>query len=500
MNILYRACASKNGYQSTILNQLYKKGVFERCTVITQALDNKDHYSTKIYHEIEAKYGYSCSYDKMSDFDGFPEVSEDVLEKMRRYESFTLNMTCRNHHMHIMYYDEMYKEYMRHVRFWNRIIDEDEIDMVFLCTVPHCAWEYVIYSLAKAKGIPVLIETVANIPGFNEVGTSLENLGQNVKVFFDKDDELRLVGWDKNVKEYVNKVLNHSKSLSDGEKQHLIKNQKKWVYSLYHKPIIKRAFNTSMMRFALASFMGKRKVYNNKLHYNFELVGRYFIKKFNYGDLKYYDTMITDEEIDYSLKYIFYALQYFPESSVLPRGGVYWNQLNAIKTIANVASKYGVLVYVKEHWIEEGRSKAFYQELKDIKGVVCVPSKKDSFDLIKKSIAVASETGTCIQESILLGKPVITFANSYMCGAPGVFRIKSEGQFDEVIRMILDNYVINEKQVMLYFKAMSKTLVKGYLDWPSNSHIDFKECMEDTINLISSFVDDGMKEDFIYIK
>ncbi len=498
MNILYRACASKNGYQSRILKKLYKKGIFEKCTVITQPLDEKDDYPSDIYHEIHAKYGYACSYFRICDVDELPEVPETILREMEKYKAVALNMTCRNHHMHLLYYDEMEYEYMLHVKFWNKILDDDKIDFIFLTTTPHCAWEYVIYALGKIKRIPVLIETVANIPGFNEVGTSLDTLGKNTMVCF---VEGKYNGMDRYVREYYDKVLNSNEFTSKSKKTEVLKEQIKWVNRLYYKPLVKRVFNSDNVFSMIHNLRSDEKEYNIRMHHNIELLMRFLVKRLNYGDQDYYDRRVASRKIDLSGKFIFYALQYFPESSVLPRGGVFWNQINAIRMLAHAAQKRGINVLVKEHWIEESRAKRYYQELKSIKGVFCVKSSEDSSKLINKAVAVASETGTCLQESIIKGKPAITFADHYMCGAPGVFRVHDEGEIERVLTMITEeNFKISEKNVEKYFEAISKTLVKGYLDWPSGPHINLKECITDTVDLITRFVKEGMKEDFLYIK
>ncbi|MCR5302199.1 MAG: hypothetical protein K6E49_07130 [Lachnospiraceae bacterium] len=498
MNILYRACASRNGYQSRILKLLYDKGIFEKCTVITQSLDDRDDYQSDIYHEINAMYGYSCSYYKICDVDELPEVSEVILRRMEQYKAVALNMTCRNHHMHLLYYDEMEYEYMLHVKFWNSVLDNDHIDFVFLTTTPHCVWEYVIYALAKTKGIPVLIETVANIPGFNEVGTSLDNLGKNTMTCFASGE---YNGMNQYVREYYDKVLFSKEFTRKIEKSAVLKEQKEWVCRLYYKPLVKRVFNKDNAVSLVRKLRSGNSDYNIRMHHNTELLMRFLVKKINYGNQNYYDKRIASKRIDYDKRYIYYALQYFPESSVLPRGGVFWNQLNAIKMLAHVAKKRGVNVLVKEHWIEESRAKRYYQELKSISGVYCVKSTEESAQLVENALAVASETGTCIQESIIKGKPVITFADHYMCGAPGVYRVHDENEIEKVLMVIMeDGYRISETDVEKYFEAISRTLVKGYLDWPSKPHINLRECIKDTVDLINRFVLEGMKEDFIYIK
>lgn len=498
MNILYRACASKNGYQASLLNILYKKGIFEKCTVITQPLDDKDYYDSEIYHEINAGYGYSCSYKKKYNLDYWPEVSGKILQDLKQYESYALNMSCRNHHMHLMFYDEMEYEYMVHVKFWNYILDTEKIQFVFFATTPHCMWEYVIYSLAKVKGIPTLIETVANIPGLNEVGTSLDNIGNNTAICYREKKYDDMCDY---VREYYDSVFKRNDACEKTNKAIGLSKQIEWVNNLYHRPIYKRVFKYTNLKFLNQYHKHVFDEEYYRFNYNVQLLRRYKLKKKNYGDQNYYNRKIAIKSYDLDEKFIFFALQYFPESSVLPRAGVFWNQINSIRMLANVAYRCGIKVYVKEHWLEEGRPKRYYQQLKSINGVICIPSHIDSFKLIDKAIAVSSATGTCMQESIIKGKPVITFANHCLCGAPGVFRVYDETDINKILEMILNKQcIINNHEIQAYFSAMSRTLVKGYLDWPDNPRFNMDECIQDTVELISDFVNDGMKDSYIYIK
>lgn len=497
MNILYRACASKNGYQSTILNKLYEKNCFKKCVVITQNLDDKDVYDSDIYLEIDAIIGYSCSYNEMCNMDVCPEVPEKVLSGLKQYEPYALNMSCRNYHMHIMYYDEIFDEYMLHVKFWNNIIDENNIDFIFLSTTPHCMWEYVIYSLGKVKNIPILIETEANVPGFNEVGTSITNFGNNTKVCY---EEKKYDNMCKYVSSYYYSILNRSDSCDANKKRDRFNSQKRWVRNLYYIPLFKKALTPSNL-INLYTKHDKSSDDYQKSCLNIQALKRFIKKKRRYGNQTFYNKKICAKAIDFNEKYVFFALQYFPESSVLPRAGVFWNQLNSIRMLAHAASKLNMKVFVKEHWLEEGRPRKYYYDLKRIKGVTCVSCDVDSYKLIENACAVSSATGSCMQEALIKGKPIITFADHCLCGAPGVFRVHDEIDIQNaLITITKKDFCINEIETKNYFSALSRTLVKGYLDWPQNDHISFDECIDDTVDLIFDFINTGLKEDYVYIK
>lgn len=499
MNILYRGCASKRGYQSRILRELYKKGIFTKCTIVTQSLDDRDKYPKNIYHEIPAHIGYATKYNNICDMDAIPEPSEELLRELRQYENEAFNMTCRNYHMHIMHFDEMAREYWQHVKFWNWVLEEDKIDFVFLTTTPHHVWEYIIYALAKVKKIPVLIISVANVPGLNEVGTSLDNLGKNTSICYEK---MLACDMDENVQNFYDRVLTQKAYMPIKEREKNLNRQKKWVYNTYHRRLVNQVIKNEAIWKDIIEKRTKDKlrkdwaIYKNNISMILRIVGG----SLNQRDARYYNKVVA-QAVNYNKKYIYYALQYFPESSVLPRAGVFWNQLLAIKMLAKVGKKYDVAVYVKEHWIEEARTKAFYDELTHIDNVYRVSTGEDTYKIIEHAIAVSSMTGTCMNESIIKGKPVITFANHCLCGAPGVFRVGSEEEVEQALKDILSpKFEVNAEEVKRYYSAMSKTLVKGYLDWPEKPEYDLRDCIKETVQVIEAFVRDGMKEDFCYIK
>lgn len=499
MNILYRACASKKGYQSRVLKELYKRGVFDRCTVVTQPLDGKDHYPEEIYREIPAYIGYEAKYNSICDMEMLPEVPEKIMRSMLEYESVALNMASRNYLTHIMYYDEMYKEYMMHMKFWNWILDTEKIEFVFLITVPHYMWEYVLYALAKVKNIPVLLELDIAIQGLNQVGTSIESLGQNVKKYYDSNPKCEM---EENIKKYYKGILEKKSSGGMNNSRNVLVEKRKWEAERSYKPLVRRIFNNKLLLTDIIEKRTKSKFRKDvkACMKDIKMLYRIIGEQTNVRKIDYYNKNIA-EAVNYKKKYIFYTLQYDPECGILPMGGVFWNQLSAIKMLAKSAQKHGVAVYVKEHWIQWGRKKAFYEELRSIPNVYLVSSTEDTYKLIGGAVAVSSLAGTCLQEGIVKGIPALTFANHFMSGAPGVYRVGSEEEVNNALKLILsDNYSINPKEVENYFAAFSNTLVRGYLSWPRNPVYKLSDCIADTVNLIEKFVEAGMPEDFYFVK
>ena len=499
MNILYRGCESREGFQSKVLNTLYQKGIFSKCTIVSQTADGQDDYSADIYHEIPAYIGYECKYNEICDFNTLPAISEDILIGMKQYESTALDMNSRNYHMHICNFNEMEEEYLAHVTFWNYLLDNEHIEFIFLCTVPHHMWEYIIYALAKVKKIPVLMVSIANVLNLSEVGTSIENLGSNAANLF---AQKKICALGKEMESYYNCVKYEKNYLPQKERNKRRKENEKWAFRTYYKKMISVVGYKSraILKDIITFNFKKLKIDFNIFYSNYEYLMRILSHKRKLKGIKYYNRHLA-QKVDLNTKYIYFALQYVPESSVLPRGGVFSNQLISIRILAQAAEQRGIKVYVKEHYLEYAREKRFYEELKDMPNVYLLSTSEDTYEIIDNALAVSSQTGTCMQEAIIRGIPVITFGNHCLCGAPGVFRVGNIEETEKVLDTI-DNseYHISSDEVKLYFGVLEKTLVKSFCEWSCGHVFPINDYIDETVELIERFVCSGMKEDFYYYK
>lgn len=105
--------------------------------------------------------------------------------------------------------------------------------------------------------------------------------------------------------------------------------------------------------------------------------------------------------------YLYFPLHVDPESSTMVLSPDSTDQVDIIEAIAK-ALPPGVLLVVKEHLPMIGfRRSQFYSTLKKFPGVVVVDARASSFDLIRRSKAVVTITGSAGHEALLLKKPVV---------------------------------------------------------------------------------------------
>ena len=112
-------------------------------------------------------------------------------------------------------------------------------------------------------------------------------------------------------------------------------------------------------------------------------------------------------------KFIYFPLQYTPESSINIPAPFFFDQLRAIDLILYSMPSDRLLV-VKEHPAMKGmRTLSFYQELKKKPGVVTADASMPSTEIIRKTELTVSVTGTACLEAFLMGRPAMHLSKTF---------------------------------------------------------------------------------------
>jgi len=135
-------------------------------------------------------------------------------------------------------------------------------------------------------------------------------------------------------------------------------------------------------------------------------------------------------------KFIFYPLQYTPESSINTPAPYFLDQFRAIDAI-RFAMPSGCVLVVKEHpaciLIRES---GFVRRLQRTGGVVVAHYGLSSVELVKRAGLTISVTGTATLEAMLLGRRAITLGGSLVSGFLG--GACSLGELSERIEQAFD--------------------------------------------------------------
>jgi hypothetical protein len=200
---------------------------------------------------------------------------------------------------------------------------------------------------------------------------------------------------------------------------------------------------------------------------------------------------------DLNSKYIYFGLHYQPEATTMPIGGIFNDQILAIRHLASIIPD-GWKIYVKENFYQFvnyshghlGRISQIYQELCSIKNVILVPTDFSSFQLLENAQAVSTITGTVGLEAMVRAKPVIIFGLSWIQDFEGVLKIQNTKDVEKIMNFI-QTYKFNKHNVDCYLKAFDLSSVYAY-HYPGKKlrfNMDEKLCVENltqsVINLFS---------------
>jgi hypothetical protein len=165
---------------------------------------------------------------------------------------------------------------------------------------------------------------------------------------------------------------------------------------------------------------------------------------------------------DTSKKYIYFCLNYQPELTTSPLGGIFVNQILAITLLSNALPSDWV-IYVKEHpgqlfrknfYGYIARYRGFYKQIASLPNVQFILGDIDQFTLIDKAQCVATITGTAGWEAIVRGTPAIIFGEAWYQSAPNVFRVINQNDCDSAIEKISANIQFQEVNLIRFVKSI----------------------------------------------
>ena len=185
-------------------------------------------------------------------------------------------------------------------------------------------------------------------------------------------------------------------------------------------------------------------------------------------------------EVDSDTNYIYVPLSFQPEKTSTPEAGPFSNQFLMIKMLSRFLPKNWKIV-IKENPTqllsytghgERGRYAYYYDDLISINNVILAHLDTPQFELIDRSKAVATLTGTSGLEACIRGKPVLIFGNAWYRGCDGVFYCGTNSQCQEAITKIKAGYQIDAQKVYYFIYCLYKNGFRGYLSVKRFANMD----------------------------
>lgn len=381
-----------------------------------------------------------------------PASTADI-EALAPWEGATLQMMDRRNFDGLALHD-MRHLYHRYISMWRSLLDHHRPDAVHFHPAPHQGHDFVLYQLCHRLGIPTLIVESAYLKDRLFIRTSLDEtptptadqIAHELKRFNGDPPSLieaaqhavsrKLV--DRNDIDRNLSFLHHAKQLLS---------PRAWLLAM--RPVRDNVFGLTQRRPP------------EMLYRFYEMRGRRGVAE----TYRFYKR--HSKKVEATGNFIYMPLHYQPEKTTLPDGLRFVDQLHLAEVIASALPK-GWKLYVKEHarqfnlsyglrgvaWTK-GRSMNFYRRLASMPGIEMVDLSVDSAQLVARSRAVATITGTSAWEGLQIGVPALIFGTAWYGGCPGVIRITDTERTAAAIASIADGRVrVDVPTVRAYAHAM----------------------------------------------
>lgn len=392
-------------------------------------------------------YKFECNYRLVINFwdiieghyekyynDYLAPIDDTILQELAPYE------------MEIMYqilrcgerwrdYDLRKNLYYRHVKYWSDFLRRYEITDVIFSGVPHEVYDYIVYILAKKRGIEVVVS--------DEIYFGYKNCDNRIIMsdFFYQDQLFERAY--KQLLDGIQEIKNEQEIVLPEIMEQIYNDNKKIAKNLPNSG--NTSYTSSSRKVENERYYGKvnfqlKRLLKKPILESLELIRTYHSVNKNYKKtselVKYYDSLSVKP--DYNKKYIYVPLHYTPECTSSPEGGIYADQILFIDILA-CAVPDDVYLYVKEHptQIAFGRKIEFYERLKKLRNVILINQNADTYQLIANCIAVSTLTGTTGYECQYFGKPFIMFGYYIYKYMPGTLCVRTFQECKDAIDLIL---------------------------------------------------------------
>lgn len=413
------------------------------------------------------------------DLNSLTPLDEDLIERMYPYEAVFLKMCDRLESRGQVPYLERKRLWHHHLRYWNHVVEKEDIRLYVNSNVPHETFDYVIYAVCKSRGIPCLLFYHTLIA---DTSIEMEDIHRPSLAMRRRYEELRgeLADTPTEAVRLAPRFQRHFAQMTEQASPAPF-----YMRPAPRPPLIERARTAVKQAIDLAPLYARDALDPDawaRRRRRLRVERGYRRDTLSLRAL--YDGLAS--EPDLSQAYVYLALHFQPEASTCPMGGAFVDQLLMAQMLAAHLPP-GVSLYVKEHphQVGFGRSRAFYEELQSVPRVRLVPRGFDTFRLSDHAIAVATATGTAGWEALYRGKPVLLFGHTFFQYAPGVFPIRTNQDCAEALRLIVDGQGLpTHRDLKIFLKALEETTLHGYID-PLYEKISLLSARENIENLAS---------------
>lgn len=403
----------------------------------------------------EQQFQYADMISKLNN-KNMRSLSATIISESKELENLYLTITDR-----LCFYPKTVfarkRRYYDLLLYWTNFFEVNQISTIIFPRVPHLGYGNIIYFLAKKKGIQTLIlretllsdqiliteeyEHLTKVPpsfkAKNDIGELKDLVGETLLKGILKPSKLMTINLVDNAAVMKQNTSTILKNLFD-------KKTLKALFSLIHNPW-DRVYGTPTYMERPVNWLGY-----------YIMLARYYFK--NQALLSLYSKI--SEPVDLQKKFVYFPLHYQPERTSLPEGGVFENQLLILDILAKSIPN-GWFIFVKEHPYqflrsdirkENFRDENFYHKIVSYPNVKAVPLSTRSEDLIQACQTSVTLTGSTGWETLLMGKPCVTFTSSaWYSPCQSCFVVSSASDFKDALKKLrFKNRKVVSEDVLRY--------------------------------------------------
>lgn len=451
MNVI--CSGAHNSFMAGVFEKLFKE--YNVKNLYLYATGKREFEKGNSYLEsiTRERYDYNdmilCQYDKYLWYDSRLPVDKNLLDKMAAYEPEALKMLERADGNNCST-EKRFMLYHEHLRYWNNFLEHADISLLICGYTPHAGYDYILFRLCQIKNIKTITEEF-----FPFQTVKSRNRFRLIPSHEYHDDEI------------VNRIMEYRKSFKSSKDVELPDDlEEEYQYCTNPTPDTSIILDTDENNHLTRNRIQLFKLFAKKRSMKYA-IGR----AINHVRITIKSkSLVTGYEkltrsVNYSNRYIFFALHYQPEMTTSPMGGWYVHQYLAIEMLSHYAPR-GVLIYVKEHpWMLElpqnTREKELYLCLVKMKNVVLVSMKESTQKLLDNCSAVASITGSVGYEALYKKKPYIMFGYQIMQYGPGTIIVRNNTDCKNAMEQVFrDGIEFDDCDVRIFLKVIGeKTII-----------------------------------------
>ena len=335
--------------------------------------------------------------------------------------------------------------YHKQLKFWYNYLKIEKINLCIFMTIPHFGYDYIVYSLCKLIGIPILIlHRIPVVSGmqphiyiFSDIYNHIDNLSKKYEFYMMNP---HLINLNQDLSKYLKLVGNNAKTFTGVSKEAKIISKIPKIV----KGIKSRFIALNRLRPYLTWY-------------------DYFSRSMQVGR-KFHKGPALEKTVNFSLKYVYFPLHKQPEASTSPMGSYFVYQDLVVDILLETLPD-DMYLFIKPHVLRGNRFKFFERLRKHPKIRVLDPSV-NSYDLMINSHAVVTVTGTVGWEAFLNKVPVLMFGNYFYQDAPNVYKVGSADEVRDALWLIQESTegTFSDAKINAFLMALQDTTFSGWVD------------------------------------